>query len=186
MAKRPEDRYASWEQFAQALLAVSQALPARKANEREGERFAQLRELAFFAEFPDTALWEALRMGEVRPHARGDVLMREGDPGDSFCVILEGRVALIRNGTRLFSLEPGVTLGEMAFLQPGNPVRSATAVAETEALVLVIENAALRRASEALQSRFDKAFIKLLVGRLISTTEQLGNWEFALSPEQDG
>ena len=48
--------------------------------------------------------------------------------------------------------------------------------------MLKIRNPALREASEELQSRFDKAFIRLLVGRLIATNEQLAEWEIVAAP----
>jgi hypothetical protein len=88
-----------------------------------------------------------------------------------------------RQGWNLSTLDPGVTLGEMTYLRPENKVRTATAVAATEVLVLKVRNPALRGASEDLQSRFDKAFIKLLVGRLIATNEQLAEWELVAAPD---
>ena len=184
LAKKPSERYAEWGDFAEALLAVNRVMPTRKPHEREAERFAQMRELKFFADFHDAALWEALRLGSLDPYERGTALMREGELGESFCVILEGRVAVSRHGWKLVSVDAGVTLGEMAYLQPDNPVRSATAVAETDVLVLEIRNAALRQASEELQARFDKAFIQLLVNRLIATSEQVGAWDLTDAPDE--
>ncbi|MEO7549084.1 MAG: protein kinase [Ramlibacter sp.] len=184
LAKKPSDRYAEWGDFADALLAVNRVMPTRKPHEREAERFAQMRALAFFADFHDAALWEALRLGALDPYPRGTALMREGDVGESFFVILEGRAAVSRHGWKLVTVEAGVTLGEMAYLQADNPVRSATAVAETDMLVLEIRNAALRQASEELQARFDKAFIQLLVNRLIATSEQVGAWDLHEAPDE--
>ena len=100
--------------------------------------------------------------------------MQEGLPGDSFYVLVEGEVSITREGWHLSTLGPGATLGEMTYLQPDNRVRSATAVAQTDALVIKVPNPALREASADLQSRFDKAFIKLLVSRLAATSKQLG------------
>ena len=177
MAKKPEHRYGSWAEFAEALLSVNRAMPTRRPIEREAERFVQMRALDFFQGFHDAALWETLRLGTLHAHARGTALMKENTPGDSFCLLLEGRVAVSRNGWKFTTLDAGVTLGEMAYLQPGNPLRTATVVADTDVLVLEIRNTALRQASQDLQSRFDKAFINLLVGRLIATTEQVGNWD---------
>lgn len=177
LAKKPEDRFAQWSDFAEALLSVSRSLPARSAIDREGERFAQLRGLAFFSEFQDASLWEALRLARLNTFARGSVLMREGEPGDSFFIILQGRVTVSRSGWKLTTLPAGVTLGEMTYLDPANPVRSATAVAASDVLALEIRNEALRHGSEELQNSFDKAFIKLLVGRLIETTAQVGTWD---------
>nr|WP_240457004.1 cyclic nucleotide-binding domain-containing protein [Acidovorax sp. 1608163] len=96
---------------------------------------------------------------------------------------MEGRVSITREGWQLSTLGPGVTLGEMTYLQPEHKIRSATAVAETDVLVLKVRNPSLMEASADLQSRFDKAFIKVLVSRLVATSKQLGAWE--LSAPQD-
>ena len=182
LAKQPADRFATWAEFAQALLAAHRGLPRQKSQDTEAERFARLRALPFFADFHDVALWELMRLGHWRRLERGTVLMRENTPGDSFCILIEGQVAVRRQGWNLSTLGPGVTLGEMTYLRPDNRIRTATAVAETEVLVLKIRNPALREASEELQSRFDKAFIRLLVGRLIATNEQLAEWEIVAAP----
>lgn len=173
LAKHPSERFATWRDFADALLAAHQGLPRQRSHDTEAERFARLRALPFFAEFHDVALWELMRLGRWSRLEPGTVLMREGTPGDSFCIILEGVVDVSRQGRHLSTLGRGVTLGEMSYLRPDDRTRTATAVAQTEVMVLKVRNPALRGASEELQSRFDKAFIKLLVGRLIATSEQL-------------
>ena len=182
MAKKPAERFATWQDFAQALLAAHQGLPRQRSQDTEAERFARLRNLPFFADFHDVALWELMRLGHWRRLEQGTVLMRENTPGDSFCILIDGQVAVSRQGWTLSTLGPGVTLGEMTYLRPEDKMRTATAVAETEVLVLKVRNPALREASEDLQSRFDKAFIKLLVGRLVATNEQLAAGELVAAP----
>ena len=177
LAKKPEERYPQWSDFAAALLSVSKSLPARSAVDREGERFAELRALAFFSDFQAPALWETLRLAKLNTFARGSVLMREGDAGDSFFIILQGKVTVSRNAWKLTTLPAGVTLGEMTYLHPAIASRSATAIAGSDVLALEIRNQALRHGSEVLQNSFDKAFIKLLVNRLIDTTAQVGTWD---------
>lgn len=177
LAKDPNKRFLRWADFADAILAVSREVPETRVQDRQGEQFARMRGLPFFADFDDAALWETLRLGTLHAFSRDAVLIREGTSGDSFYVILEGMVAVRHNSLTLSVLTPGVTLGEMAYLRPENPVRSATAVAASDILVLEIRNTALRHASEALQTSFGRAFIKLLVNRLISTTAQVGNWD---------
>jgi hypothetical protein len=186
LAKEPTERFATWQDFAQALLAAHRGLPRQRSQDTEAERFARLRALPFFADFHDVALWELMRLGNWRRLEQGTVLMRENTPGDSFCILIEGQVAVSRQGWHLSTLGPGVTLGEMTYLRPEDKMRTATAVAETEVLVLKVRNPALRGASEDLQSRFDKAFIKLLVGRLIATNEQLAEWELVAAPGDPG
>lgn len=173
LSKKPGDRYALWQDFADALLAVNRSMPVRRDQDREGERFAQLRSLAFFKDFSDACLWEALRLGTINSYKAGESLIKENTQGESFFVILEGTVAVTRHGRKLVSLGQGVTLGEMAYLQPDHPMRSAGAVASTDVVVLEIKNSGLRRASDDLQTRFDRVFISLLVKRLIATTASL-------------
>lgn len=177
LAKQPEQRYPKWGDFADALLSVNRKLPQRSAKDREGERFTQLRGLAFFGDFHDAALWETLRLATLHTFERGSVLVREGEPGESFFIILEGSVTVSRNAWKLTTLPAGVTLGEMTYLHSGSPARTATAIAATSVLALEIRNQALQHASEELQTRFDKAFIKLLVNRLSDTSAQVGAWD---------
>ena len=174
LAKRPQERFATWADFASALLTVQHALPATRPQDSEAQRFALLRALPFFADFHDVALWELMRLGRWRWAPKGKVILQEGLAGDSFYVLVEGQVSITREGWHLSTLGPGATLGEMTYLQPDNRVRSATAVAQTDALVIKVPNPALREASADLQSRFDKAFIKVLVSRLAATSKQLG------------
>lgn len=174
LAKKPQHRYPGWAEFAEALVQVHRTLPLRRPQDRDAERFVQMRALPFFSGFHDAALWEILRLGRVHVHASGATLMRESTPGDSFLVLLDGQVSVSRNGWKVATLERGVTLGEMAYLQPDNPLRTATAVAETDVTVLEVPNAALRQASDDLQKRFDKVFIQLLVKRLMDTTAKVG------------
>ena len=185
LAKSAAERYATWADWSDALMALNQSLPRQRSQDTETERFMRLRTLPFFADFHDVVLWELTRLGKWRRLERGTVLMRENTPGDSFCILIEGQVAVSRQGWNLSTLGPGVTLGEMTYLRPESKVRTATAVAETDVLVLKIRNPALREASEDLQSRFDKAFIKLLVGRLIATNEQLAEWELVAAPPDE-
>jgi len=175
LSKKPEDRYGHWMEFAQALLSVNQGLAERKVRHREGDAFARMRQLPFFSGFPDSVLWEALRLGTLSLRPADTVLMEEGAIGDSFLLLLQGNVRVMREGFKVATLEPGVTLGEMAYLRRDEPRRTATAVAETAVLVLEIRNEALHRASEQLQICFDKAFIDLLLHRLVATTSQLQN-----------
>jgi CRP-like cAMP-binding protein len=100
--------------------------------------------------------------------------MEEGTTGESFFMLLQGQVAVSRGGSKVATLEAGVTLGEMASLRRDEPTRTATAVADTAVLVLEILNQALHSATDELQNCFDKAFIDLLINRLMKTTAELG------------
>lgn len=173
LAKHPEARFKQWMDFADSLLQINRGMSARAVRHREGDAFARMRELPFFQGFPDAVLWEALRLGTLSLRPADTVLMEEGSMGDSFLLLLQGNVKVVQGETKVATLEPGVTLGEMAYLRRDEPKRTASAKAETAVLVLEIKNEALHKASEELQICFDKAFIDLLLNRLMKTTEAL-------------
>jgi serine/threonine protein kinase len=180
LSKLPGDRYASWADFAQALLAINRSLVRLPSQTSEGERFARLRALPFFADFSEVALWETLRLGKWFDLPRDKVMMREGQPGDSFCLIVDGDVTVSRNGRVLSTISRGSSIGEMSYLQPDNRMRTATVVATTDVVAFKIRNDALHQASIELQGEFDKVFIRLLVNRLIATNQQLADWDLVL------
>ncbi|GAC1663530.1 MAG: hypothetical protein NVS9B8_02690 [Candidatus Limnocylindrales bacterium] len=66
----------------------------------------------------------------------GQVLMREGETGREFFVLVEGSVAIDRGGSRVRTMTPGDFFGEIALLAEGP--RTATATTETASKVLVL------------------------------------------------
>ncbi len=71
--------------------------------------------------------------GCVRTYSRDSIIFRQGDPGDSFCMVMEGsvRIAVLSpegDETTIAMLGPGECFGDLALLD-GRP-RSASAIAE--------------------------------------------------------
>lgn len=66
--------------------------------------------------------------------AAGEVIFREGEPGEVMYVIQEGEVELWSNEHLLETVGPGGILGEMALLDPTG--RTATAIARTDCRVV--------------------------------------------------
>jgi CRP/FNR family cyclic AMP-dependent transcriptional regulator len=66
----------------------------------------------------------------------GYTLMRQGDLGREFFLIVEGKVRIERDGVTVNTIGPGDYLGEIALLSEGR--RTATAVTEGPARLLVI------------------------------------------------
>lgn len=177
LAKLPQDRFDSWADFANAIGHASASVVTLATQITEVDRFHKLRQLDFFKDFSDVAIWETLRLGRMRKLDMGSRLMVEGDHGESFYLLLEGEVRVSKKGVALSRLQRGVSIGEMVYLQTEATKRSATVVAETDILVLKIKSESLKGASTELQSCFDKAFIKLLVQRLIATSSKFAKWD---------
>jgi CRP-like cAMP-binding protein len=67
----------------------------------------------------------------------GELLFREGDPGDVMFAVVEGEVELGVNGTVVEAVGPGGILGELALIDAAP--RSATATATTPARVVPVD-----------------------------------------------
>ena len=73
----------------------------------------------------------------------GAVLMREGERGREFVVIVEGTVEVLKDGAPIRTMGPGDFAGEIALV--ANVPRTATVVATTPVRVLVLSDRAFAR-----------------------------------------
>jgi eukaryotic-like serine/threonine-protein kinase len=107
-----------------------------------------------------------VRIGEWQREPAGAELVREGDPGDFFCVLVEGEAHVTKNRKLLTVLGPGECFGEMAYLSADRRSRGATVTASKDSQVLRVRIAELEQASVSCRGHFDRAFIGILVERL--------------------
>ncbi|MDJ0869884.1 MAG: cyclic nucleotide-binding domain-containing protein [Myxococcota bacterium] len=112
------------------------------------ERLLTLRQVSLFSHLSLERLQAVERITRDAAYARGEVIMREGEPGEELMLLVEGEVTFYKDaGTekerRLPETQhPGSYFGEMAVLDGGN--RSVTAVASTDVRVLVLDGPRLR------------------------------------------
>jgi tRNA A-37 threonylcarbamoyl transferase component Bud32 len=168
MQKEAAKRYHSGDEFAEDLIEALRAGLGESSRETFGDadKFALLRSMRFFAAFVDQELWEVVKLGIWdRVHA-GTVVLREGDAGDFFCVIIEGEMRVSKNKKLLTELGLGECFGEMAYLSLSGQQRGATVTAAAESRLLRVRVADLEQASVSCRSKFDRAFIGILVDRL--------------------
>ncbi|CAG0957138.1 eukaryotic-like serine/threonine-protein kinase [Rhodocyclaceae bacterium] len=169
MKKSLEERYAYWDEFSLDLAEAfrsDQLASLRDAHIGDSEKFNRLRGLSFFAGFSDVDLWEVLHLADWRRLRQGEVLMREGEKGDFFCVLADGEIKITKQGKLLNVLNAGECFGEMAYLTPERSARTAEVTAMQPVLVLTFDTDALSRASQSVRHGFDRAFLRILVDRL--------------------
>ncbi len=167
MQKDSAQRYHSADEFADELLDALRAdRGERKDAFGDADKFAALRALRFFGGFSDAELWEVVALAHWEKAPQGAVFIREGERGEFFCVVLEGEVHVTKNKKLLNVLGPGECFGEMAYLSLGTPLRGATVSAGIDSRILRIGVGALENASISCRSKFDRAFIVILVERL--------------------
>ncbi|MDP1654095.1 MAG: serine/threonine-protein kinase [Rhodocyclaceae bacterium] len=168
MKKSLEERYPTWDAFSFDLAETFRNEHLEDARERiaDTEKFNTLRGLTFFRDFNDVQLWELLGFSDWQRIKPATLLMREGAPGDNFCILASGEVKVTKNGKLLNILSAGECFGEMAYLNEAASSRGADVSTLREATVITVPTDALRRASDACRNCFDRAFLRILVERL--------------------
>ena len=175
MAKELEERYAEWEDFSLDLAEVfrSQSLAAPGQQFADSDKFETLRKLAFFENFSDAEIWEVARVSAWRHAAAGELLMKEGEAGNFFCILADGQVKVSKKGKLLNILRAGECFGEMAYLTRSANARGADVTVMADAKIISVPMHQLTGASDACRHKFDRAFLEILVERLTMANVRL-------------
>jgi len=175
IAKDPANRFASWEEFGSALAEIwkKELKVEEKRGPSDTERFSLMRTLPFFQQFPETELWEVLRISKWARFKADTVLIKEGDVGDSFFILAGGYVRVSRGKRTLGVLSAGDCFGEMSYLSRDAKNRSATVTTTSDAVVIKIRAEDLRASSLGCRRLFDEQFLGTLVQRLETANKLL-------------
>jgi hypothetical protein len=168
MQKDAAQRYQSGDELAEDLIEALRAGlgGGRREEFGDADKFVALRNMAFFTPFADPELWEVIAIAHWERVPAGSVLVREGESGDFFCLVIQGEMQVTKNKKLLSVLGPGECFGEMAYLSAGGHERGATVSAAREARIVRVKVGDLGKASVDCRSKFDRAFIGILVERL--------------------
>jgi serine/threonine protein kinase len=171
--KDPKERYKSWLDFGKDLSQAFVSLRLAGESISESEKFNKLREFPFFEDFNDVALWEMVRIGSWKSVAAGTPLIREGEEGDSFYLLVDGEVKVTLSGKPLAMLKPGACFGEILYFTERAQRRTTTVTTGSDATVIEFRASALRAATDACQVGFNKGCMRVLVDRLAQTHERI-------------
>jgi len=98
------------------------------------------------------------RLAEDCRFKPGEILVKEGDRGQEFFVVVEGKAEVSRGGKKVAVLGPGDFFGELALLDPAPRDATVTALTPMEAVVLG------RREFTGLLAEVPPITTRLLVG----------------------
>ncbi|WKZ37528.1 MAG: cyclic nucleotide-binding domain-containing protein [Anaerolineales bacterium] len=107
-----------------------------------------LKKTSIFSGLTDDVLADVAQKASTRMLARGDILMKKGDVGDSLFLIQHGWVKIVTEDSKgdeliINKCGPGETIGEMALLD--RSTRSATVIALEDAQVLELKQDVFER-----------------------------------------
>ena len=169
LQKDPEERFPNGLELAGKLTQVFQKLRNQSEKIDKQERFNTLRTLEFFHDFSHSEIWEILRASEWRTYEPEDEIIREGEMDDRFYIIVEGEVVVKSGRREMGSIAAGQGFGETSYVRGAR--RTATIAARTRVVLLRVSSTLLEQASSSCQLRFNKVFLRSLIGRL----QGLGN-----------
>lgn len=119
--------------------------------------------LDFFSEDTDYKIYKA-----------GEIIFREGEPGDTMYIIKEGAVEVTVVGEKFVVGQPGDLLGEMAMID--SSARSATATAKTDCKLIELNEKQF--AFQVQRTPIFAIFVmKILVERLRKMNKILSSME---------
>lgn len=127
-----------------------------------------LKKASPLAHLPDEAIRQVA--GQLRPQRAkaGEVIIQEGEEGETFYLVRDGRVEVLLKDKRLQVLEAGDCFGEVALLAQVKRTATVRALEDTELLVLAKpEFDAVVAQFPALQSQF-REFIRIRVGATLA------------------
>jgi CRP/FNR family transcriptional regulator, cyclic AMP receptor protein len=123
----------------------------------------QLRKVPLFHGMPAPALETVADRASETTFDDGATVTLEGDPGDTFYIVIEGRLRVSQHGTLVRELGPGDFLGEISLVDGRPRTATVTAVGPVQALVI-------RRADFLEMVEWDSA---VRLGILMALTERI-------------
>jgi eukaryotic-like serine/threonine-protein kinase len=173
MQKAAANRYPTWLDFGKDLSKAFGALRLAGETVSDSAKFNELRGLEFFEDFDDATLWAALRISTWRTVPSRTVIIREGETGESFFLLVEGEVDVSVRGKSVNTICRGACFGELLYFSEHVSRRTTTITALTDVTVIEIKTVALKVASPTCQVSFQKGFMRVLIERLTQQNAKL-------------
>ncbi|HBI15209.1 MAG TPA: Crp/Fnr family transcriptional regulator [Desulfobulbaceae bacterium] len=135
-----------------------------KESEQASGLLPLLENFPFFSNIEREDLEEVVRSFRLKRCARNEIIVRQGDPGDNFYIVVSGRVSVInQTGISIAELSAGEVFGEMSLISEEHASATVQAVEDSE--ILYVDN---REFQNILQKYplLQRYFTRLLARRL--------------------
>ncbi len=170
------------------LRQVPEDHELRLKEQLRQEVFARLRPLTVFAPLSDEQIEQLAQHARVHRYTMDELLVRQGDQGDSLFVMKSGKARVDVRGengriTTVATVGPDDFFGEMSLLTGEH--RSASVIAESEVEVVVVDKSALARVlaadmealkalSQVVELRFQDSAQKVAAAAADEDGQELG------------
>jgi CRP-like cAMP-binding protein len=122
-----------------------------------------LQGVPLFAGLTTRQLRHVASVARMKRFSAGTAVVRMGDPGSAFYVILDGSALVVRPTGRPLKLQPGDFFGEMALLE--DAPRAADVIAAEDVLTMTIGRAAFTKLLRS-EPQLTYTMLRKVAGRL--------------------
>jgi CRP-like cAMP-binding protein len=150
-------------QLAASATARAALSESRDPNRVGHDWLGSLAEVPLFQGLSKRHLRRIAKLARIRRFSSGSALVRAGEPGRSFYILLDGNAKVVRAGGRSRRLGVGDYFGEMALID-GAP-RSADVVADGEVLALTVDRSGFTKLLRT-EPALTQALLRTLAARL--------------------
>ncbi len=172
LAKKPDDRFASWADFALELAAIGRLRSSQQAVP-DSEKFEALKRVQMLSSLSEPELWALVKAGQWSRAPANQVIIGEGEASDRLYFLAKGEAKVTKRGRLLNVIHAGEFFGEMSFISNGSLSRQATVESASDLLLATFERTALEEVQARCQLRFLWALLHNVVDRLVLADARL-------------
>jgi serine/threonine protein kinase len=166
LAKKPDDRYPTWAEFALELAKIGR-LSRFDRSILDSSKFDALRAMTMLKDFSDPEIWQLVNCTNWTRLPPRSLIVSEDEPGRSLFFLTQGEVKVTKGGRLLSILRSGECFGEMSYIKAGTAPRHATVESMTEVVVAEFTPSADEPGiSDIAESHLMRALLNTLVDRL--------------------
>ncbi len=155
ISKKPEDRFQTAKDFADALIPIIKGKDSTSLNTQEKKKIDYMKRLLFFKHFQYSDLEEVLRISSWNFHLKNSWIIEKSETDRNIYIVILGKAA-VHIGKDVKYLKEGDCFGETAVLH--NMPRNAKLRAETDCVVMAINANILNQVDSAILVKFLKGF----------------------------
>jgi serine/threonine protein kinase len=144
LAKVPEERFATWADFALELANIGRMRSSQQAVP-DSERYESMKRVKLLGELSDPDLWALVKAGQWTRAGANQVIIGEDEQSDRLYFLAKGEVKVTKRTRLLNVIRAGEFFGEMSFISGGASRRQATVESLSELIIASFDRAALER-----------------------------------------
>ena len=176
MAKQAEHRYESALEFAADLSAARKNLEKEQSDGKEAldwpaefQYYTDFRNNNWFRYFSPDQIQQLLQIGTVKKIKDNQLIIREGEIGREFYLLIDGYAKVMKNGANISVLEGGACFGEASLISEGTQ-RTASIYSVGEVVIWSIDAAEIIKLSAENRACLFKTLLEINMQRLDERT----------------